>query len=80
MGPGGLPGWERRMLEEAMLQAEERIRTETARAELRARQLAREQAYHRLALAIDRPREPAATPGQLRLWPVEATLFEGEVS
>ena len=49
-----------------------RRRLEAAR---RAVQLAREQAYHRLAVALDRP--PAAVnPGQLSLFVVEETLFD----
>ena len=41
-------------------------------------ELRRQQAYHRLAIEIDRPDVTATPdlPGQLRLFPSEPTLFD----
>jgi hypothetical protein len=76
-----LPLWEQDLVERAIALAESR-RTAEHRAETRARrralQLAREQAYIRLALAIDRPRSKRVHPNQLSLFPATATLFDPE--
>jgi hypothetical protein len=72
-GPGGAM-W--RTLEGAIEDAERRLEAERQGAARRAVQLAREQAYHRLAVALDRPGEPAMNPGQLSLFVVEETLFD----
>jgi hypothetical protein len=73
-----LPEWESDLIDDAIRTAERRYREEqerTTEAKKRALQLAREQAYHRLALEIDRPRKEAG-PGQLRLFQVDNTLFD----
>jgi hypothetical protein len=70
-----LPEWDSGLVDEALLEAEERLAEERSRARKRALQLAREQAYHRLAVAIDRPRRPAAA-GQLSLFGEDPTLFD----
>ncbi len=70
-----LPEWERELIEDAIRQAEERLEAEDSKARTRALQLAREQAYHRLALAIDRG-EDAPGHGQLTFFPEEPTLFD----
>ncbi len=70
---------QRDLIEEMIRGAARRRAAESAEAveaAKRALQLAREQAYHRLAMAIDRPRRPGPGPGQLRLFPSHATLFE----
>ena len=72
----GLPEWESKLIEEAIAEAERRRGAERDLARKRAVQLAREQGYHRLAVAIDRPARTGAGRGQLRLFPVESTLFE----
>lgn len=69
-----LPDWEPDFVDEVIRTAEERIAAETGRAQRRAVQLAREQGYHRLAVAIDRPRKDAGQ-GQLSLFP-EPNLFD----
>lgn len=70
------------MVSDAIEEAERRYADEQRKARKRAVQLAREQGYHRLALAIDRPdRRPRdkAGPGQLCLFPTpQANLFESE--
>jgi hypothetical protein len=72
-----LPEWDRSLIDEMVDGAERRLLTERARAARRALQLAREQAYHRLAVAIDRPRGAhAQVRGQLSLWPEDPTLFD----
>jgi hypothetical protein len=72
-----LPEWEQGLIDEAIRAAEEELDEAAERSRKRALQLAREQAYHRLALAIDRPRSKRrGGPGQLSLWPEEPTLFE----
>ena len=83
MKTNGLPDWEFELVEEAIAAAEARLRAEEERRERadgRALQLAREQAYHRLAVAIDRParRRRGATGGQLSFFPAEPTLFGDE--
>lgn len=77
MQHAGVPEWEPTLLDELISEAERRLEEEKTRAATRAVQLAREQAYHRLAAAIDRPRrrrEPGA--GQLSLFPADPTLFD----
>lgn len=68
------------LVSDAIEEAERRYAAEQRKAQRRALQLAREQAYHRLALAIDRPeRRPRdkAGPGQLCLFPTtEPNLFD----
>ena len=76
MDQARLPEWESSLIDEAIDQAEARLEEERIRAGTRAVQLAREQAYHRLAVAIDRPSRHTAGPGQLTLWPSEPTLFD----
>ncbi|MDQ3941305.1 MAG: hypothetical protein M3238_08145 [Actinomycetota bacterium] len=76
MEQAALPQWESQMIEEAIRDAEERRLQEKARAEKRALQLAREQAYHRLALEIDRPARHKVSPSQLSFFPTEPTLFD----
>ena len=74
-----LPEWETDLIDEAIRAAEERLLDEkaaTARARKRAVQLAREQAYHRLAVEIDRPSTTKAGPGQLCLFQTDNTLFD----
>ena len=75
MGQEALPQWENDMIEEAIRDAETRRQREKERASKRAVQLAREQAYHRLALEIDRPKEENVGPGQLSFFPTP-TLFD----
>lgn len=70
-----LPGWESDLIEEAISTAQGRLERERKRASTRAVQLAREQAYHRLAVAIDR-RGPSTNPDQLTLFPEDPTLFD----
>ena len=76
MTQGAVPEWEPRLIDEAIDEAEARLEAEKDRAKKRALQLAREQAYHRLAIAIDRPARPTAGAGQLSLFPLERTLFD----
>lgn len=71
-----LPEWESQLIDEAIGLAEARLKSEHARAEKRAVQLAREQGYHRLAVAIDRPQPARVAEGQLTLWPLDPTLFD----
>lgn len=70
-----LPEWESDLIDEAIREAEERLESEREHARRRALQLAREQGYHRLAAAIDRPVSKRGTRGQLSLFPLEKTLF-----
>lgn len=70
-----LPEWDRSLIDEMLEDAEQRLRNERDRAARRALQLAREQAYHRLAVAIDRPGKDQVH-GQLSLWPEDPTLFD----
>jgi hypothetical protein len=63
-------------LEGAIASAERRLEAERKSAARRAVQLAREQAYHRLAVALDRPAPDEVNPGQLSLFVVEDTLFD----
>jgi hypothetical protein len=71
-----LRDWDGDVIDEAIRAAEERRAAERNRGRRRAIQLAREQAYHRLAVAIDRPGRAIAGPGQLSLWPEDPTLFD----
>lgn len=75
MEQASLPQWESEMIEEAIQNAEERRAEERERAQKRAVQLAREQAYHRLALEIDRPGKTRVSPSQLSFFPTP-TLFD----
>ena len=70
-----LPEWESDLIDDAIRTAEQRREAEKAAARKRAVQLAREKAYHRLAVAIDRP-APTHDPRQLRLFPTDPTLFD----
>jgi hypothetical protein len=72
-----LPEWESLLIDEAIAQAETRFRDEEARAERRSVELKRQQGYHRLALAIDRPSKTKRQhPGQLSFFPNDPTLFD----
>ena len=72
-----LPEWESELIERAITDAERRLGQEVEKAKRRAVQLAREQAYHRLALAIDRPETTRkVSPGQLSFFPKTPTLFD----
>lgn len=70
-----LPEWESELIDEAVTAAERRRAAEKAAAKKRAVQLAREQAYHRLAVAIDRP-VTEVDERQLSLFSEEPTLFD----
>lgn len=75
-----LPEWESLLIKEAIQKAERRYReekTRQAKASRRAVELSRQQGYHRLAQAIDRPQKGRpAHPGQLSFWPKDPTLFD----
>ena len=77
MEQAALPQWESELIEDAIRDAEGRRVAEKEQAQKRAVQLAREQAYHRLALEIDRPKDTKTkvTPGQLSFFPTP-TLFD----
>lgn len=65
------------LVDDAIREAERRLKDEETRARKRAVQLAREQAYHRLAAAIDRPsRARRISPRQLSLFGSDLTLFD----
>lgn len=70
------------MISDAIAEAEHRLADEKASASKRAVQLAREQGYVRLALAIDRPKPRSRRPGggQLSLFPTDPTLFDDSPS
>lgn len=70
---GDLPVWEQDLVDDALAPASDE---EQARATRRALQLAREQAYFRLALEIDRPRRTTVSPSQLSFFPTDPTLFD----
>ncbi len=73
-----LPEWESELINDAIRTAECRFQEEqelVTKAKNRAVQLAREQAYHRLAVEIDRPSRKAG-PGQLCLFKTDDTLFD----
>ena len=76
MVQGEVPDWEPRLIDEAIQDAETRHEAEKDRAQKRALQLGREQGYHRLAVAIDRPPQTKVGAGQLSLFPLERTLFD----
>ena len=71
-----LPEWEPNVIDDAIAAAETRLDEERHRGRRRALQLARERAYHRLAVAIDRPTRDEPLPGQLTLFPSDPTLFD----
>lgn len=71
-----LPEWESELIDEAIATAQRRLEEEEGKARTRAVQLAREQAYHRLAVEIDRPTKDIAGPGQLSFFPGDPTLFD----
>ncbi|MGH2751579.1 MAG: hypothetical protein ACRDK3_12010 [Actinomycetota bacterium] len=71
-----LPEWDSQLIDEAITAAELRRETEKTRARHRALQLAREQAYHRLAVAIDRPSRDTVSSDQLTLFGAAPTLFD----
>ena len=76
MDQAKLPEWESDLVENAIDAAERRLVDDAERAKRRAVQLAREQAYHRLALAIDRPKKDKVAPTQLSFFPTDPTLFD----
>ncbi|MDP9223045.1 MAG: hypothetical protein M3P18_04180 [Actinomycetota bacterium] len=71
-----LPDWEGEMIEEAIDEAERRLEAEKKDARKRALQLAREQAYHRLAVEIDRPAAGKVSSNQLSFFRNDPTLFD----
>jgi hypothetical protein len=73
-----LPDWESLLIDEAIDQAENRYRDEQAKAKHKTVELNRQQGYHRLALAIDRPEKAVKRqhPGQLSFFPKDPTLFD----
>ncbi|MEA2499753.1 MAG: hypothetical protein QOH26_2158 [Actinomycetota bacterium] len=77
MDQAKLPEWEL-LVDEAIREAERKLESDEERAKRRAVQLAREQGYHRLALAIDRPRRDRVSPSQLSFFPTDPTLFDEE--
>lgn len=77
MERNGQAAWDL-LVDDAIREAERRMNDERARARKRAVQLAREQAYHRLAAAIDRPTPARVGPGQLSLFDTDPTLFDPE--
>lgn len=71
-----LPEWEGRLVDDALSAARRELERDEVTARARAVQLAREQAYHRLAVAIDRPTSRRQIRGQLSLFPTDPTLFD----
>jgi hypothetical protein len=71
-----LPEWESQLIDEAIATAERRLERERAQARKRAVQLAREQGYHRLAVAIDKPIRDSVSGDQLTLFGSVPTLFD----
>jgi hypothetical protein len=71
-----LPEWEGELIEEAIVEAERRLEAEKTRAHKRSLQLAREQGYHRLAVAIDRPGRTKVSTKQLSFFRNDPTLFD----
>jgi hypothetical protein len=71
-----LPEWESQLIDEAIATAERRLEKERTQARKRAVQLAREQGYHRLAVAIDRPSRVEVSGDQLTLFGAVPTLFD----
>lgn len=76
MEQASMPDWDSTLIDEAIKQAEDRIEAERERAQKRAVQLAREQAYHRLAVEIARPAKVKVHTGQLSFFPSDPTLFD----
>lgn len=74
-GADDLPDWEQELVDAALADAVDHDAGHE-RARKRALQLAREQAYFRLALEIDRPRRKTVGPGQLSFFPADPTLFD----
>jgi hypothetical protein len=70
------------LVADAIEEAERRLADEKARARKRAVQLNREQGYHRLAMAIDRPTRSKGRPnlpGQLSFFPTsDPSLFDDD--
>ncbi|HEU4480442.1 MAG TPA: hypothetical protein VFS18_01030 [Actinomycetota bacterium] len=64
------------LVDEAIREAERRLKDEKTRARKRAVQLAREQGYHRLAVELDRPAKDTVSEGQLSFFPTDPTLFD----
>lgn len=65
------------LVDDAIREAERRLTDEKARARKRAIQLGREQGYHRLAVAIDRPGRAEVSPSQLSFFPTrDPKLFD----
>ena len=73
---GDLPRWEQELLDDAVANAPSKPDEEQSQAKRRALQLAREQAYFRLALEIDRPKSTKISPSQLSFFPTNPTLFD----
>jgi hypothetical protein len=74
-----LPEWESLLIDEAIDTAEQRYRDEQTTSRNKDVELRRQQAYHRLALEIDRPAKRnghAQHPGQLSFFPTDPTLFD----
>ena len=71
-----LPEWESEVIDDAIRTAERRLERERGRARRRALQLAREQGYHRLAVAIERSSPADSCDGQLSLFGDAPTLFD----
>jgi hypothetical protein len=77
MDQAKLPNWEEDLIDAAIKVAESRMEAEHLAARKRAIQLAREQGYHRLAVAIDRPdTSPRKNSRQLSLFGDDPTLFD----
>lgn len=73
------PLWESDLVDEAVRAAQQRYEAELERSSKRALQLAREQGYHRLAVALDRPgSQRDQVRGQLCLFVREGTLFDDD--
>lgn len=65
------------LVDDAIREAERRLSDEDAKARKRAIQLGREQGYHRLAVAIDRPGKRSVNPSQLSFFPPsDPSLFD----
>lgn len=75
-GAGPVPAWEQELLDESVALSPPTQDEAAERARGRALQLAREQAYFRLALEIDRPRQTKVSPSQLSFFPTDPTLFD----
>jgi hypothetical protein len=71
-----LPEWETQLIDDAIASAERRRDDERTLAQRRAVQLAREQGYHRLAVAIARPPRDSVSGDQLTLFGRDLTLFD----